>query len=47
MTIDETEGIRSQLIDETNSVKGDREILEKKHGQVWDTKEVTNDLQQT
>ena len=47
MTIDETEEIRSQLIVETNSVKGDREILEKKHGQVWDTKEVRNDFDLT
>lgn len=41
---DPTEGIRRALVSEINSRKSDRQILEEKYGQVWDTDEVTQDF---
>lgn len=44
---DPTEGIRRALVSEINSRKSDRQILEEKYGQVWDTNEVTRDFEVT
>ena len=43
--MDETEDIRRELVKETNSVPGSREILEQKHGKVWDTKELSQEFE--
>lgn len=40
----EFESMRRTLAAETNSVKGDRELLEAKHGKVWDTDELARDF---
>ena len=42
---DPTEGIRRQLVAEINANPGSRETLEAKHGQVWDTQELTRDFE--
>jgi len=42
---DSTEGIRRQMTAELNAVKGSREDLESKHGQVWNTGELTKDFE--
>ena len=38
---DETEQVRRQMVQEINSNAGEREELEGRYGQVWDTKELT------
>ena len=44
---DETESIRRQLVSEINADPGSREALEKEHGQVWDTDELSRDFEVT
>ena len=41
---DPTENIRRELVKEINSNPNERESLEKLYGQVWDTKELSNDF---
>ena len=41
---DPTENIRRALVAEINHAPGSREALEAKHGQVWDTGEMTTDF---
>lgn len=41
---DETEAIRRQMVKEINSNPGEREELEKKYGQVWDTSDLSRDF---
>lgn len=41
---DETEGIRRVMVAALNAPKSDRQVLEEKYGQVWDTSEVTQDF---
>ena len=42
--MDRTEDIRRAMVAEINVVPGSREDLESKHGQVWDTGELTVDF---
>ena len=42
--IDPTEGIRRALVSDINAVEGSREYWEEKHGQVWDTDELTKEF---
>ena len=42
---DETEDIRRQMLTEINAVPGSREYLEAKHGQVWDTQQLSDDFE--
>jgi hypothetical protein len=42
---DETEDIRRQMITEINAEPGSREYLEAKHGQVWDTQQLSEDFE--
>ena len=44
MPADPTESIRREATNKINSVKGDREHLESKYGDVWDTKELQKDF---
>jgi len=44
---DETESIRRELVGQINSDPGSREALEAKHGQVWDTQELSKDFEVT
>jgi hypothetical protein len=41
---DETEGVRRVLVDVINSDPNGRSALEKEHGQVWDTNELSQDF---
>ena len=41
---DPTENIRRALVAEINQDPGSREALEAKHGQVWDTAEMTEEF---
>ena len=41
---DPTEDIRRQMLAEINAQPGSREYLEAKHGQVWDTSELSDDF---
>lgn len=41
---DPTENIRRQMTKEINSEKAEREALEQKYGQVWDTEELKRDF---
>jgi hypothetical protein len=43
--IDETEDIRRQMHAEINAAPGSREYLEAKHGQVWDTSQLSEDFE--
>jgi hypothetical protein len=43
--IDDTEPIRRQLLAEINAAPGSREYLEAKHGQVWDTQQLSDDFE--
>ena len=43
--IDETEGIRRQMVAEINTNAGPRAELEAQHGQVWDTSQLQEDFQ--
>ena len=42
---DPTEDIRKQMIAEINAAPGSREYLEHKHGQVWDTRQLSEDFE--
>lgn len=42
---DPTEAIRRERILEINLVPGSREALEAKHGQVWDTDQLSEDFE--
>jgi hypothetical protein len=42
---DPTEDIRKQMLAEINAVPGSREYLEAKHGQVWDTQQLSDDFE--
>jgi hypothetical protein len=42
---DETEGIRKQMLAEINAEPGSREYLEGKHGQLWNTSELSDDFE--
>ena len=44
---DPTENIRREMVAEINSDTSDREALEEKHGQVWDTSELSSDFDVT
>jgi hypothetical protein len=41
---DETEAIRRQQLAEINAQPGSREALEAEHGQVWDTRQLSQDF---
>jgi hypothetical protein len=45
--MDTTENIRRELVQEINANATDREKLEAKHGQVWDTQELGRDFDVT
>jgi hypothetical protein len=42
---DSTESIRKEMIAEINAQPGSRENLEAKHGQVWDTGQLSDDFE--
>jgi hypothetical protein len=42
---DPTESIRRQMLTEINAQPGSREYLEAKHGQVWNTSELSDDFE--
>ena len=42
---DETESIRRTLVNEISGNPGEREALEAKYGQVWDTEELRRDFE--
>ncbi len=42
---DPTEDIRRQMLAEINTVPGSREYLDAKHGQVWDTQQLSDDFE--
>jgi hypothetical protein len=42
---DPTETIRRTRLVEINAVPASREVLESRHGQVWDTEELTRDFE--
>ena len=42
---DPTEDIRRQMLAEINAVPGSREYLDAKHGQVWDTQQLSDDFE--
>lgn len=42
--MDNTEAIRRELVNEINAEPGSREALEKTHGQVWDTMQLSQDF---
>jgi len=41
---DDTENIRRLQLEEINTQPGSREALEVEHGQVWDTKQLSEDF---
>lgn len=41
---DETEHVRRQMVADINSNAGEREELESRYGQVWDTSELQRDF---
>lgn len=45
MTIDKTEPIRRQLVEQINMKPLERELLEVNYGQVWDTQELSRDFE--
>jgi hypothetical protein len=45
MSIDPTENARRQMLSEINAEPGSREYLTAKHGQVWDTSELSEDFE--
>jgi hypothetical protein len=44
---DPTEDIRRAMVSEINSDTSSRDVLEKEHGQVWDTEELSRDFEVT
>ena len=45
--MDPTEGIRRVMVAAINSDPGERELLEKEHGQVWDTEQLKAEFEVT
>ncbi len=45
MNTDPTEAIRRERLVEINAKSGGREALEAKHGQVWDTGQLSEDFE--
>ena len=45
MNDDPTENVRRLELAQINAAPGSREVLEAKHGQVWDTQELGQDFQ--
>jgi hypothetical protein len=45
MSSDPTENIRRQMLADINAEPGSPEYLEAKHGQVWDTSELSRDFE--
>ncbi len=45
MSSDPTETIRKQMLAEINAAPGSREYLEAKHGEVWDTSQLSADFE--
>ena len=43
--IDETEPLRRQMVQEINAAAADREVLEQRRGQVWDTRQLQADFE--
>ena len=43
--MDSTEGIRKEMLVEINAQPGSREYLEAKHGQIWNTSELSDDFE--
>ena len=43
--MDETESARRAMVSEINSDPNSREALEKEHGQVWDTNQLSQDFE--
>jgi hypothetical protein len=41
---DQTETIRRSMVQQINTVPGDRERLEAQHGKVWDTQQLQTDF---
>lgn len=44
-TIDDTEVIRCQMLAKINTEPGERAVLEREHGQIWDTDELCRDFE--
>jgi hypothetical protein len=42
---DPTESIRKEMLAEINAQPGSREVLEAEHGQVWDTRQLSEDFE--
>ena len=42
---DPTESIRKEMLAEINAQPGSREALEAQHGQVWDTRQLSDDFE--
>lgn len=42
--MDNTENVRRTMVTAINEIKSDRQILEERYGQVWDTDELTKDF---
>lgn len=42
---DPTENVRREMVQEINTNPGSREALEAKHGQVWDTQQLSEDFE--
>jgi hypothetical protein len=42
---DSTESIRKEMVAEINAQPGSREYLEQKHGQIWNTSELSDDFE--
>ena len=45
MSIDPTENIRREMVNEINNNPIERKALESKHGQVWDTNQLQEDFE--
>jgi hypothetical protein len=43
--IDETEDIRKLMVAQINAAPGSREYLEARHGQVWDTSQLSENFE--
>lgn len=43
--MDATENVRRQMVQEINSEEAERQQLEAKYGQVWDTSQMVNDYE--
>ena len=45
MSVDKTESIRRAMVATINAERGPREVLEERHGQVWDTAQMQEDFE--